>query len=110
MISGTVNNRITSSAPRALIVDGHALAYRMYYALPEMISPSGEPTQAIFGFIKSLRRTVETLLPTHGAVVWDGGLSTMRLELLPEYIIQKQHHQYRLKLNHYINLLALENT
>ena len=85
MISGTVNNRITSSAPRALIVDGHALAYRMYYALPEMISPSGEPTQAIFGFIKSLRRTVETLLPTHGAVVWDGGLSTMRLELLPEY-------------------------
>jgi DNA polymerase-1 len=70
-------------------VDGHALAYKMFHALPEMNSPAGAPTNAIFGFIKSLRKTLEELQPTHGAVVWDGGLSTERLALLPEYKAQR---------------------
>ena len=76
-------------AARVLIVDGHALAYKMFHALPEMTSPAGAPTNAIFGFIKSLRRTLEELQPTHGVVVWDGGLSTERLALLPEYKAQR---------------------
>lgn len=66
-------------------MDGHALAYRMFHALPPMNSAAGAPTNAIFGFIKSLRRAIETLGPTHGVVVWDGGLSKNRLALLPDY-------------------------
>ena len=66
-------------------MDGHALAYRMFHALPGMRSPAGAPANAIFGFIKNVRRAVQALQPTHGAVVWDGGLSRERLALLPEY-------------------------
>ena len=77
------------SAARVLIVDGHALAYKMFHALPEMKSPAGAPTNAIFGFIKSLRKTLDELRPSHGAVVWDGGLSAERLALLPEYKAQR---------------------
>lgn len=76
---------LKQTAAKVFIVDGHALAYRMFHALPEMKSPAGAPSNAIFGFIKSLRRAVETYHPTHGAVVWDGGLSSKRLALLPEY-------------------------
>lgn len=74
-----------TSAVRVLIVDGHALAYRMFHALPGMRSPAGAPANAIFGFIKNVRRAIQALQPTHGAVVWDGGLSRERLALLPEY-------------------------
>ena len=70
-------------------MDGHALAYKMFHALPEMKSPAGAPTNAIFGFIKSLRKTLDELRPSHGAVVWDGGLSAERLALLPEYKAQR---------------------
>ena len=66
-------------------MDGHALAYRMFHALPGMRSPAGAPANAIFGFIKNVRRAIQALQPTHGAVVWDGGLSRERLALLPEY-------------------------
>ncbi len=74
-----------TSAVRVLIVDGHALAYRMFHALPEMRSPAGAPANAIFGFIKNVRRAIQALRPTHGAVVWDGGLNRERLALLPDY-------------------------
>ena len=66
-------------------MDGHALAYRMFHALPEMRSPAGAPANAIFGFIKNVRRAIQALRPTHGAVVWDGGLNRERLALLPDY-------------------------
>ena len=70
-------------------MDGHALAYRMFHALPGMRSPAGAPANAIFGFIKNIRRAIQALQPTHGAVVWDGGLSRERLALLPEYKVQR---------------------
>jgi DNA polymerase I len=74
---------------RLLIVDGHAYAYRAFHAIRELRSPSGEPTNAIFGFIKMLAKMRAALAPTHVVVVWDGGLSAERTAALPEYKAQR---------------------
>jgi|ERR1035437_667254 DNA polymerase-1 len=70
---------------RLLIVDGHAYAYRAFHAIRELRSPCGEPTNAIYGFIKMLARMKAVLRPTHLAVMWDGGLSRERTMALPRY-------------------------
>ena len=50
-----------------------------------MNAPDGFPTNAIFGFIKTLKRMRERVQPTHIAVIWDGGLDEERTEALEEY-------------------------
>lgn len=72
-----------------LIVDGHAYAYRAFHAIHALRSPTGEPTNAIFGFIKMLAKMRAALAPRHLIVVWDGGLSAGRLAALPEYKAQR---------------------
>jgi DNA polymerase-1 len=74
---------------RLLIVDGHAYAYRAFHAIRELRSPGGEPTNAIYGFVKMLAKMRALLEPTHLAVVWDGGLSAERVAALPEYKAQR---------------------
>ena len=74
---------------RLLIIDGHAYAYRAFHAIRELRSPSGAPTNAIFGFIKMASRLRESLKPDQLIVVWDGGLSDERKALLPEYKAQR---------------------
>ena len=48
-----------------LIVDGHAYAYRAFYAIRSLSSPAGQPTNAIYGFIKMLAKMRATVKPTH---------------------------------------------
>lgn len=74
---------------RLLLVDGHAYAYRAFYAIRGLVDQDGNPTNAIFGFIKMLRKLEQMIRPSHLAVIWDGGLSEDRLELLPEYKAQR---------------------
>jgi len=74
---------------RLLIVDGHAYAYRAFHAIRELRSPAGQPTNAIYGFIKMLAKMRARLSPSHLIVVWDGGLSAERLAALPEYKAQR---------------------
>jgi DNA polymerase-1 len=73
------------SRERLLIVDGHAYAYRAFHAIRDLRSPSGQPTNAIYGFVKMLEKMRLSLAPTHLIVVWDGGLSEVRMAALPEY-------------------------
>src|ERR1041385_1769817 len=79
----------STAAGRLLIVDGHAYAYRAFYAIRSLSSPSGRPTNAIYGFVKMLAKMRAALEPTHLAVIWDGGLAAERMELLPEYKAQR---------------------
>lgn len=72
-----------------LIVDGHAYAYRSFHAIRSLNSPSGAPTNAIFGFIKALDKMRAALEPSHVAVVWDGGLHAERMEQHPGYKAQR---------------------
>lgn len=77
------------TAGRLVLVDGHAYAYRAFHAIRNLSSPQGEPTNAIFGFIKMVERLRELWKPSHLAVVWDGGLAAERLADLPEYKAQR---------------------
>ena len=70
---------------RLLIVDGHAYAYRAFHAIRGLRSPTGAPTNAIYGFVKMLAKMRATVAPTHLMVAWDGGLSAARTAALPEY-------------------------
>ena len=74
---------------RLLIVDGHAYAYRAFHAIRSLHSPSGRPTNAIYGFVKMLAKMRSAVEPTHLIVVWDGGLSADRVSVLPEYKAQR---------------------
>ena len=78
-----------SSGPCLLLVDGHAYAYRAFHAIRRLNSPSGSPTNAIYGFIKMLARMQATMAPTHQAVIWDGGLAAERMAELPGYKQQR---------------------
>jgi DNA polymerase I len=74
---------------RLLIIDGHAYAYRAFHAIRELRSPDGQPTNAIYGFLKMLEKMRQAVVPTHLIVVWDGGLSAERMAALPEYKAQR---------------------
>ena len=75
----------TKPSPCLLLVDGHAYAYRSFYAIRHLNAPDGTPTNAIFGFIKAIKKMRERCRPTHIVVMWDGGLDEMRMEELPDY-------------------------
>lgn len=74
---------------KLLLVDGHAYAYRAFFAIRELRAPDGRATNAIFGFTKMLARMQGLIQPSHLAVVWDGGLSAERVRLVPEYKAQR---------------------
>ena len=79
----------TEKQMRLLIIDGHAFAYRAFYAIRGLTSPSGKPTNAIYGFIQMLAKLEAQVLPTHAVVVWDGGLDEVRVEELDDYKAQR---------------------
>jgi 5'-3' exonuclease len=70
---------------RLLLIDGHYYVYRSYFAILHLSNSRGEPTNAIYGFTKSLRLMLKHLQPDLGAVVWDRGLPQRRTELQPGY-------------------------
>ena len=70
---------------KLLLIDGHYYVYRSFYAIRDLSNSRGEPTNAIYGFIKTVRRMVKDLAPDLGAVVWDEGLPKRRTELQPAY-------------------------
>ena len=74
---------------RLLVIDGHAYAYRAFHAIRGLRSPEGQPTNAIYGFVKMLAKMRSATEPTHLIVVWDGGLSAERVAVLPEYKAQR---------------------
>jgi 5'-3' exonuclease len=71
-----------------LLIDGHYYLYRSFFAIRGLTNSRGEPTNAIYGFLKALRKMVADLKPDLGAVVWDRGLADRRVALQNAY---KQH-------------------
>jgi DNA polymerase I len=76
--------------PTLYLIDGHALAYRMYFALTAGGSSArwqtsqGEPTAGIYGFARELIRIIEQEKPEYIAVAFDTG-KTFRDQIFPEY-------------------------
>jgi len=74
---------------KLLLVDGHYYVYRSFFAIRSLSNSRGEPTNAIYGFIKTLRRMVKDLQPDLAAVIWDMGIPERRTALQPEYKQQR---------------------
>jgi 5'-3' exonuclease len=70
---------------RLLLIDGHYYVYRSFFAIPNLSNSRGEPTNAIFGFTKTLRLMIKHLTPELGAVFWDEGMPERRVKLQPAY-------------------------
>ena len=70
---------------KLLLIDGHYYVYRSFFAIPNLSNSKGEPTNAIFGFTKTVRLMVKHLQPELGAVFWDEGMPERRVKLQPAY-------------------------
>ena len=76
---------VTHSAQTLLLVDGSSYLYRAYHALPDLRSPSGEPTGAIRGVLSMLRRLREEMPTDFAACVFDAKGPTFREAWYPDY-------------------------
>ncbi|NLK18823.1 MAG: DNA polymerase I [Synergistaceae bacterium] len=70
---------------KLLLVDGHGLAFRAFYALPELTAPDGTPTNALVGFFNMLQKALEDWTPDMWAVIFDAPGPTFRHEAYPDY-------------------------
>jgi DNA polymerase-1 len=72
---------------RLLLIDGHSMAYRAFYALPveNFRSSKGQATNAIYGFGSMLINLISQEQPTHIAVAFDVSRKTFRTQMFPEY-------------------------
>ena len=72
---------------RLLLLDGHSLAYRAFFALPaqNFSTKTGQTTNAVFGFTSMLINLLRDEQPTHLAVAFDLSRPTHRLQEYPEY-------------------------
>src|ERR1700690_836624 len=73
-----------------LLVDGFNLAYRCFFAIPELARADGFPTNALHGWVKSLWRLSDQEKPDGTLVFFDLGGAQDRLALLPEYKAQRE--------------------
>ncbi len=76
------------SAPsRLLLLDGHSLAYRAFFALPveNFSTTTGQHTNAVFGFTSMLINVLRDEQPTHVGVAFDVSRQTFRAEEYAEY-------------------------
>lgn len=83
---------MTTSQPRLLLIDGHSMAFRAFYALPaENFSTSGgQHTNAVYGFLSMLANILAEERPDFVAVAFDVGRKTFRTEMFPDYKAQRE--------------------
>lgn len=75
---------------RLVLIDGHAILYRAYHALPtSLTTSSGQIVNAVYGFTSMLLRVIAELKPTHLIVVFDTPEPTFRNKLYKDYQIQR---------------------
>uniref|UniRef100_UPI004049CA94 5'-3' exonuclease H3TH domain-containing protein n=1 Tax=Candidatus Planktophila sp. TaxID=2175601 RepID=UPI004049CA94 len=78
---------VKKSDARVLLIDGHSMAYRAFFALPaeNFTTASGQHTNAIYGFATMLLSLLSSEKPTHVAVAFDVSRTTFRSEIFPNY-------------------------
>jgi len=68
-----------------ILIDAYAQIYRGFYAIRHLSNSAGEPTNAMYAIAKFLLRMHDEHPSRHGAVVFDMGRETFRMELAPDY-------------------------
>ncbi len=79
---------VTDSAkPTLMVVDGHSLAYRAFFALPveNFTTKDNQHTNAIYGFLSMLVNLIKAERPTHMAIAFDTSRHSFRTDEYPEY-------------------------
>jgi len=89
LLSANVRRFAYAGRVKLLLVDGPYYVYRSFFAIRELSNSRGEPTNAIYGFVKVLRKMLRDLQPDRAAVLWDEGLPHRRTQLQPEYKQQR---------------------
>jgi DNA polymerase-1 len=76
-----------TTRPRLLLLDGHSLAYRAFFALPveNFSTTTGQHTNAVYGFTSMLINVLRDEQPTHIAVAFDVSRQTFRMQEYSEY-------------------------
>lgn len=76
-----------NTKPTLMVIDGHSLAFRAFYALPvdSFQAPDGQHTNAIHGFISMLLGLLKKEEPTHVAVAFDVSRFSFRTRIYPDY-------------------------
>lgn len=77
------------TAERLLLVDGTGLFYRSFYGIKGLCTRDGQPSNAVYGFVRAVHQILQQWRPSHAAVVWDAGVPAARRALLPEYKAQR---------------------
>ncbi|WP_432515357.1 DNA polymerase I [Kineococcus sp. SYSU DK001] len=79
--------RSAPTRPRLLLIDGHSMAYRAFYALPvqNFSTTTGQPTNAVYGFTSMLINLLRDEEPTHFAVTFDVSRASFRTEVYADY-------------------------
>ena len=77
----------TATPPKLLLIDGHSIAYRAFFALPveNFSTQTGQHTNAVFGFTSMLINVLRDEKPTHLGVAFDVSRQTFRSEVYTEY-------------------------
>lgn len=77
------------SLPRLFLIDAHALCYRSFFAIKGLSNSTGQATNAVYGFISTLRKILKDFAPEYVAVCFDTGKRTRRQEKFTAYKIQR---------------------
>ncbi|NCC45627.1 MAG: DNA polymerase I, partial [Bacteroidia bacterium] len=77
----------TSKMKKIILIDGHALIFKMYYAFLRrpMVNSKGVDTSILFGFTKTILELLVKERPTHFGVAFDPPSKTFRHQIFPEY-------------------------
>lgn len=80
-------SEVTPDRPSLLLLDGHSLAYRAFYALKDanLMTTDGQHTEAVYGFTSMLTNILRDEQPSHVAVAFDRSEPTFRHEEYAEY-------------------------
>ena len=85
--------------PRLFLLDGHALAFRAFYALDAaLVTKDGRPTNAVYGCALMLNKLIEQHKPEYIVAAFDRGRPTIRLERYADYKAQRERMPDELKL------------
>jgi len=74
-----------ASEKKLFLIDGNSLLYRSYYAIQRLSTSQGFPTNAIYGFISTLRKLIEQEKPHYLGIVFDTGKPTIRHQMFKAY-------------------------
>ncbi|HQV19814.1 MAG TPA: 5'-3' exonuclease H3TH domain-containing protein, partial [Gordonia sp. (in: high G+C Gram-positive bacteria)] len=89
--ASSTSARTASGKPVLMLLDGHSLAYRAFFALPaeNFKTATGQTTNAVYGFTSMLINLLRDEAPTHVAAAFDVSRKTFRSELFPDYKAQR---------------------